>query len=328
MEVLAGDVGGTKTRLARVQVGEGFLRVLDETEFPSADYAHLSDVLTDYFRRSPGEVMAAAFGVPGPVFDGQARMTNLPWELSASELVPVLGAPQVSLINDLEATAHGIGELDSHSLQTLAPGVPDAQGNAALIAPGTGLGEAGLYWDGTRFRPFATEGGHADFAPADATDYALHSHLAERFDHVSWEKVLSGPGLVNVHEFLRSYRESPLPDWLTKEMEGRGQAAAITNAAEGRSCPVCCEAMDRFVGYFGAEAGNLALKLMAFGGIYLGGGIVPRIEGRLLKPDFLVALRNKGRLGTMLEQIPVRLIRDDRAALLGAARFAALAEAQ
>jgi len=328
MEVLAGDVGGTKTRLARIRVGESFLQVLDEAEFPSADYTHLREILSDYFRRSPGAVRAAAFGVPGPVFQGRARITNLPWELSASELVEVLGAQQVSLINDLEATAHGIGELDSQSLQTLAPGVPDAPGNAALIAPGTGLGEAGLYWDGIRFRPFATEGGHADFAPTDATDYALHSHLAERFGHVSWEQVLSGPGLVNVHDFLRVYRDNPLPEWLEKEMRERGQAAAITNAAEGRSCPVCCEAMDRFVGYFGAEAGNLALKLMAFGGIYLGGGIVPRIEGRLLKPDFLAALRNKGRLGAMLEQIPVRLIRDDRAALLGAARFAALAEAQ
>ncbi len=254
---------------------------------------------------------------------GRARTTNLPWRVEAGSLGRALGVRQTILLNDLEATGYGIGELAPEDLETIAEGDPEAGGNAALIAPGTGLGEAGLYWDGGRHRPFATEGGHADFAAADEVELALRQHLAGD-GHVSWERVLSGPGLLAIHEFLRAYRGSPVPDWLEREMASGDPAAAISRAAEARSCTVCAEAMDRFVRFFGAEAGNLALKVMATGGVFLGGGIPPRIAGRLMESDFLEAFQAKGRMRELMERMPVRLIRNDRAALLGAARCAAL----
>ena len=324
MRVLAGDVGGTKTRLALMEPGEGFLRVRAEAEYPSADYAGLAEAAQAFLSGQTEAVDAAAFGLPGPVVADQVRTTNLPWTVAAEELRRALGIRTVALLNDLEATAYGIGELDPADVEVLAEGDPRAGGNAALIAPGTGLGEAGLFWDGARHRPFATEGGHADFAPADETDAALHAHLAEQFGHVSWERVLSGPGLTNVHAFLRTYRDKAVPNWLAREVDTGDAPAAISRAAEARSCPVCAEAMDRFVRYFGAEAGNLGLAFMATGGVYLGGGIPPRIAGRLLEPDFLEAFRAKGRMRELMERMPVRLIRNDRAALLGAARRAAL----
>lgn len=324
MRVLAADVGATKTRLALVEPGESFLRIEAEATHRSAAYDGLEALVLDFLAEQGAAVDAAAFGLPGPVLRGRVRTTNLPWEVTVEGLAGTLGIRQVLLLNDLKATAYGIGELDPGDVEVIAEGDPEAGGNAALIAPGTGLGEAGLYWDGGRFRPFATEGGHCDFGPADDTDFALHQHLAARFGHVSWEKVLSGPGLLNVHEFLRSHRGSPVPDWLERDMAEGDPAAAIANAAEARACPVCSEAMDRFVRYFGAEAGNLGLKFMATGGVFLGGGIAPRIAGRLLEPDFLEAFRSKGRMGDLMARMPVKLIRNDRAALLGAARSAAL----
>ena len=324
MRVLAGDVGGTKTRLALVEPGESFLRVEAEATYRSAAYDGLEALALEFLAEQQTAADAAAFGMPGPVLRGRVRTTNLPWEVRTTDMAEALGLRRITLINDLEATAYGIGELDPRDVEVIAEGDPEAGGNAALIAPGTGLGEAGLYWDGGRLRPFASEGGHGDFGPADEVDFAFQQHLSERLGHVSWEKVLSGPGLLNLHEFLRGYRASPVPDWLERDMQSGDPAAAIANAAEARTCPVCSEALDRFVRYFGAEAGNLALKLMATGGVFLGGGIAPRIAGRLLEPDFLEAFRAKGRMRDLMERMPVKLIRNDRAALLGAARCAAL----
>ncbi|MEF8793048.1 glucokinase [Thiohalorhabdus sp.] len=325
MKVLAADVGATKTRLAVVEPGESFLRIEAEATHRSAAYDGLESLALAFLAEQGVSVDAAAFGMPGPVVRGRVRTTNLPWEVTAGDLARALGIRHVTLLNDLEATAYGIGELDPEDVEVLAEGDTQAGGNAALIAPGTGLGEAGLFWDGGRFRPFATEGGHCDFGPADDTDFALQQHLAARSDHVSWEQVLSGPGLLNIHEFLRDHRGSPVPEWLERDMQTGDPAAAIANAAEARTCPVCSEAMDRFVYYFGAEAGNLGLKFMATGGVFLGGGIAPRIAGRLLEPDFLEAFLSKGRMRELMERMPVKLIRNDRAALLGAARSAALA---
>jgi glucokinase len=324
MTVLAADVGATKTRIALVEPGESFLRVEAERLYRSADYEGLDGLALAFLAEEEAAVDAAAFGLPGPVVGDRVRTTNLPWQVSGRGLARTLGIERLSLLNDLEATAYGIGELEPGDVEVIAAGEPGAGGNAALIAPGTGLGEAGLFWDGGRHRPFATEGGHCDFAPADDVDFALREHLADRYGHVSWEKVLSGPGLVNIHEFLRGYRDSGVPDWLEQAMARKDPAAAIAGAAEARTCPVCSEAMDRFVRYFGAEAGNLALKCMATRGLFVGGGIAPRIAGRLLEPDFLEAFRAKGRMRELMERMPVKLIRNDRAALLGAARRAAL----
>jgi glucokinase len=323
MRVLAGDVGGTKTRLALMEAGEGFLRLESEVTYPSGDHEGLGALVSQFLSEEEPPAVAA-FGLPGPVLGRRATLTNLPWQVDADALSTELGIPQVALLNDLEATAHGIGELDPGDVEVLAEGDPDAHGNAALLAPGTGLGEAGLFWDGVRHRPFATEGGHADFAPADEVDCALHAFLAARFGHVSWERVLSGPGLLNVHEFLRGYRGGSTPEWLQEEIRAGDPAAAIARAAEARRCPVCAEAMDRFIRYCAAEAANLALKFMATGGVYLGGGIPPRIAGRFQEPDFRAAFRDKGRMAPLIATVPIRLIRNDRAALLGTARYAAL----
>jgi len=240
-------------------------------------------------------------------------------------MASALGLRHVWLLNDLEASAHGIDALAPEDLLILHPGVADAAGNAALIAAGTGLGEAGLYWDGRRHRPFASEGGHATFAPTTDLETALHAHLRARFGHVSWERILSGPGLVHLYTFLRAHRRAGEPAWLTEEMAAGDAAAAITRAGlDGRS-PVCSEALDLFVTLYGREAGNLALKLMATGGVYVGGGIAPRIQARLRGPAFVDAFRAKGRMASLLEAIPVRVILQDAAPLLGAARYAAMA---
>ena len=324
MKVLAGDVGGTKTRLALVEPGEGFLRVVLEREYRSPDYSGLEAVVGAFLGEHEAGADAAAFGLPGPVVRGRTRTTNLPWQVDAARLGRTVGIHRTTLVNDLEATAYGIGELAPEDVEVIDPGDGEGGGNAALIAPGTGLGEAGLYWDGVRHRPFATEGGHADFAAADEVEFALQQHLAAEGGHVSWERVLSGPGLLAIHQFLRAYRESPVPEWLERDMATGDPAAAIAAAAEARSCPVCAEAMDRFVRFFAAEAGNLALKVMATGGVYLGGGIAPRMAGRLMEPDFLETFQAKGRMRELMERMPVKLINNDRAALLGAARCAAL----
>ncbi|MFP4560713.1 MAG: glucokinase [Thiohalorhabdus sp.] len=326
MRILAGDVGGTNARLALVEAGAGALRITAEERLPSGDYPGLEDLLRAFLdRHGAPAVEAAAFGLPGPVLGDRVRTTNLPWEVEAGSLGLVLGTARVRLLNDLEAAARGIAELAPADVETLAAGESDSAGNRALIAAGTGLGEAGMFWDGARHRPFATEGGHADFAPADELDRALHRYLAECHGHVSWEHVVSGPGLVRIHAFLAAHRGRAVPGWLEAAMAEGDPAAAIAAAAEDGSDPLCAEAMERFVRHYGAEAGNLALKLMATGGVYLGGGIAPRIAARLREPAFLEAFRAKGAMAPLLERIPVRLIHNDHAALLGAARHAASA---
>lgn len=321
MRVLAADVGGTKTRLAFFRSEAGALVAEGEREVRSGEYPGLPDVVRGFLgeEKAPD---AAVIGVPGPVAGGEVRTPNLPWAVSRSGLAETLGTDAFRIINDLEATALGLAELAPEDFQVLASGSPDAGGNAALLAPGTGLGEAGLFWDGARHRPFATEGGHTDFAPADPLEFALHQALAQRYGHVSWERVLSGPGLVALHAFLCDYRNRPAPDWLRAALEREDPAAAITSAAREGSCPVCTEAVERFVRLLGAEAGNLALKLMATGGVYLGGGIPPRIAHWLRDGELVRAFRDKGRHRALMERIPISLVVNDRAALLGAARCA------
>jgi len=227
------------------------------------------------------------------------------------------------LLNDLEATAYGLPALGADDVLTLQSGIPNASGNTAVIAAGTGLGEAGLFWDGLQQHPFATEGGHASFSPGDELEIALLRHLRQRHRHVSWERVVSGMGLLSLHEFLRSHRHAAAPQWLTEEMESGDAAAVITNAALSGRDEVCVETLDRFVQLYGAEAGNLALKMMSCGGLYLGGGIAPKILPLLQDGAFIEAFLNKGRMRPLLEAMPVRVILNDRAALLGSALRAA-----
>jgi glucokinase len=324
MKVLAGDIGGTHTRLALFEGRGKRLACLAERTYPSRDYPGLEAIVGEFLAAGAGGCERAAFGIAGPVEGGRSETTNLPWVVEVGPLAALLGTDAVFLLNDLEATAYGVGQLAPESLTTLQPGRRGASGNAAVIAAGTGLGEAGLYWDGHRHHPYATEGGHADFAPRGELEVALWRYLAEQHEHVSWERVVSGPGLVNVYRFLGHRRGGEEPAALAAELAGDDPAAAISQAALAGRSPLASEALEVWIRLYGAEAGNLALKVMATGGVYLGGGIAPRIVSRLAGPTFREAFLAKGRMRPLLEAIPVRVILDDHAALLGAAHFARL----
>lgn len=320
--ILAGDVGGTNTRLAAFEM-EGSLVPIVAKTFPSQGHASLDEIVRAFVTTHGLAIGAACFGVAGPVSRGQAQVTNLPWKIDARSLATVLALPEVGLINDLEANAHGIGVLGPEDFAVLHPGADNATGNQAVIAAGTGLGEAGLYWDGKHYRPFASEGGHTDFAPTDALQVELLCYLQERFGHVSWERVLSGPGLFNLYLFLRDTGRGCEPEWLATELQVHADPAmVISRAAVAGRCPLCSAALELLVALYGSEAGNLALKTMATGGVFLGGGIAPRILDRLRERVFIETFVAKGRMRPLLEAIPVRVILNDRAALLGAARYA------
>ena len=311
---LAGDIGGTKTRLAIVTVMGTQVHIEHEVSYPSQDYAQFETLLAEFLSGITVPV-AAAFGVAGPVQGRVVQTTNLPWRIDADVLQRQFGFETCTLLNDLEATAYGLPALQDEDLLTLQAGCVDASGNLAVIAAGTGLGEAGLFWDGRGHQPFATEGGHASFAPSNTLEFALMRHLQQQFQHVSWERVVSGMGLLSLHEFLRQYRNSTVPDWLAEDMREGDGAAAISSAAMAGSDEICVEAMHCFVRLYGAEAGNLALKVMSRGGIFIGGGIAPKILPMLQNGEFLEALLAKGRMRPLLEAMPVKVILNDRAAL-------------
>lgn len=321
VRVLSGDIGGTKTRLAVISVTGNQVRTERDQSYASRDYAELDELLDDFLSaiETPGR---AAFGIAGPVKGRVAHTTNLPWRIDADALQRQFGFVHCTLVNDLEATAYGLPALGTEDLLTLNTGLADASGNAAVIAAGTGLGEAGLFWDGRQYHPFATEGGHASFSPGNDLEVALLRHLQQRHQHVSWERIVSGPGLVSLYEFLLLQRCAPLPDWFQQESRQSDAAAAIANAALSGRDELCADALDWFVRLYGAESGNLALKVMSRGGLFLGGGIAPKILPRLQQGAFLDAFFNKGRMRPLLEAVPVRVVLNDRAALYGAALLA------
>ncbi len=310
--VLAGDIGGTKTRLAIAEVSGSQVKPVFDESFQSRNFPSFDSLLGE-FLSGKAVPASAAFGIAGPVEGRSVDVTNLPWRIHADELMKRFGFSRCTLLNDLEATACGLPALCEEDLLTLQDGFADAIGNAAVIAPGTGLGEAGLFWDGKVHRPFATEGGHSSFSPESELEMDLLKHLKARYAHVSWERVVSGEGLLNIYEFLRMN----LPDSSMRD------AAAISQAALDGSDATCVQALECFVKLLGTEAGNLALKVMSRSGIYIGGGIPPKILPVLKNGAFLEAFLNKGRMRHLLEKMPVRVILDDRAALYGAALRAA-----
>ena len=322
MIFLAGDIGGTKTRLAIAGVCGSQVQVEREASYPSCDYVTFESLLDDFLSGITPPAYAA-FGIAGPVQGRVVQTTNLPWRIDADALQQHFHFTRCALLNDLEATAYGLPALGADGLLTLQAGIPDSSGNAAVIAAGTGLGEAGLYWDGQHHHPFATEGGHASFSPCDELEIAFFRHLQQQHQHVSWERVVSGMGLLSMHEFLRAHRHAVTPPWLLEEMRGDDAAAALANAALAGRDEICIETLNLVVRLHGAQAGNLALKVMSRGGLYIGGGIAPKILPLLQHGAFLDAFLNKGRMRPLLEAIPVRVILNDRAALFGAALRAA-----
>jgi glucokinase len=317
--ILAGDIGGTSTRLALFDVAGGVLRAVAVEHYPSRSYPGLSEIVREFAAAHRQIPTGACFGIAGPVREGRVETPNLPWVVEAATLATQLALPRVTLLNDLEANAWGVFTLEETDLATLASGVPATDGNAAIISAGTGLGEAGYHWDGTHLRPFASEGGHADFAPHDELTIELYRWLHRRHGHVSWERVVSGPGLVNIYTFLRDSGRGVESAVLVEAMRAGDPAAAISKAALDESSALAVAALDLFVALYGAEAGNLALKIKATRGVWLGGGIAPKILARLKRPGFLEAFRDKGRFGAFLEAIPVRVILNDETALRGAA---------
>ena len=327
--ILGGDVGGTKCNLALFREVSGRLSEGEGKRYRSHDYPQFDDVVTDFLRTvvQPAGVKltAAGFGVAGPVHEGIAVATNLPWRVNSQNLAGLLGLPKVALINDLEANAYGIAALDRQDFEILNTGSARATGLQAVIAAGTGLGEAGLYWDGATYRPFSSEGGHADFSPRNELEDALLVYLRNRFGgHVSWERVLSGPGLQNIYEFLRDTGRGVEEPWLREAMVREDAAGVFSRAALEKTSPLCVQALDLFVTLYGSEAGNLTLKLLATGGLFVGGGIAPKILPKLRERVFMDAFVAKGRMRPVLEQVPVRVILNDRTALIGAARCAQL----
>jgi glucokinase len=320
--ILVGDIGGTKTRLAWVDAQpSGCFHIAEERRFASGEYTNFEHMLHEFLAAAKRDFRRACFGIAGPIQRQRCAATNLPWVVDAQVLSRSLNGAEVTLINDLEAVAHGIAAISPTDFEVLQPGEPHASGNACVVAAGTGLGEAGMYWDGRRHHPFATEGGHSSFSPANAVQVELLRYLQRQFTHVSWERVLSGPGLINLYHFFRDTRGGEEPKWLTDEMRTGDAAAAISRAAmEGKS-ELCEQALDLFVTLLGQEAGNAALRHLARGGVYLAGGIAPKILPRLRGPHFLGAFVAKGRMRALLEAMPVRVVLNDHAALLGAAVF-------
>jgi len=322
MLVLAGDIGGTSTRLAYFDSAEGKLIPLLEKRFPSREAGSLEEIVSGFTAYQGLSADRACFGIAGPVLQGRVRTPNLPWSVNSVELARILGLPAVELINDLEANAYGIDLLGPDDMVVLNRGIPDPTGTIAVVSAGTGLGEALAYWDGSAHRPLRSEGGHADFAPRTELEAGLLLFLRAEHGRVSTERVVSGPGLRNIYRFLRDGRHLPESPAVVVAMQLGDPSAAITRAALAGECPLCEQTLDLFVSLYGAEAGNVALRSLATGGIYLGGGIAPKIIEKLKGPGFMLAFTAKGRLSPLLENIPVKVILNDRTALLGAARRA------
>jgi glucokinase len=326
--ILAGDIGGTNARLAYFQPQNGHFQLVSERVFPSREHSELGEIVVQFLSDSGMHPEAACFGIAGPVRNGRVETSNLPWVIEQSRLAKQIHTPSTLLINDLEASAWGIGALGSGDLVSLNHVTGPVAGNQAVIAPGTGLGEAGLFWDGTKHHVFACEGGHADFAPQTDQEIELLRYLKARFGHVSYERILSGPGLVNVYEFLRDSGAAKENSEFAVTMRKGDAAAAISHAGLAGTDLLAQKALEIWISVYGAEASNLALKIMATGGLFLTGGISPKLLAGLTGPLFMQAFLSKGRLRSLMEAIPVQVVTNEKAGLLGAARCAAVRASQ
>ncbi len=320
--ILAGDVGGTKTALALFELRDGALVLEREATLPSREFPAFEDAVARFLDGGTRPaVEAACFGVAGPVVNGRSVTTNLPWQLDEATLAASIPARRVRLLNDLEATGYGVLTLPPTALEPLQRGAA-RRGNMVLIAAGTGLGEALLIWDGQRHLVVASEGGHVDFAPRTDLETELLRFLRKELGRVSYERVLSGPGLYNVYRVLRDTGGLPEPSWLHDRIATGDPSAVVSEVGLAGGHPLCVQALDLFVSVYGAEAGNLALKALAVGGVFVGGGIAPKIRAKLADGTFVTAFCDKGRFAELMASIPVSLVLESRTALLGAARVA------
>lgn len=317
--ILGGDIGGTKTNIAffEPQGSQLVLKIIEK--YPSSKHNSLDEIVLDFIQKHSLKVQTACFGIAGAIHNERVKTTNLPWEVNAESLSKALSGVDVHLINDLEANAWGIDALKEDELVLLHSPKQIIQGNRALISAGTGLGEAGLYFNDGKYHPFASEGGHADFAPRNDKEIALYKYLAKPFGHVSYERVLSGNGLYNIYQFLNDYNKRSSSKEISEKFKNDDPAKVISEYALEHKDATCEEALDMMVSFYGSEAGNMALRFMAYGGVYLGGGIAPKILTKLQSPLFLEAFLSKGRFRSLLESIPINVILNDKTALIGAA---------
>jgi len=321
--VMAGDVGGTKANLMLCRFGKNGLEIIFEKRYVSTDHISCNGILEDFLKGQPAPKQIC-LSVAGPVIEGKVKFTNLSWLVDPLEISKQWNHAPVALLNDLEATAYGLAALKQDELHMLQKGSRVTPGNIAILAPGTGLGEAGLFFDGRAYHPFATEGGHCDFAPRTAQDTALLKMLQGRHEHVSWERLLSGVGIYTIWQFLTSVEKKSQPDWLLKEMEDNDPSAMISKAAAEKKCATCTETMELFNRYLAIEATNLILKLKATGGLFISGGIPPKILP-LMNPDvWAETFENSGRMRALLAQVNVQVILNQKAPLLGTAYYAGL----
>ncbi|WP_297765360.1 glucokinase [uncultured Muriicola sp.] len=321
--ILAGDVGGTKSSLVLFQITNGQLTVLKEGIYPTRDHKSFVALALAFLGKKSTIIDGVCLGVAGPVNKGKVHGTNFPWKITVDEIRKGLRVKWVSLINDMEANAYGLAALQYKDLAVLKSG-SDIAGNAAVISSGTGLGEAGLYWDGARYHPFATEGGHCDFGPRNELDIELWRSLHKKYGHVSWERVVSGPGICDIHDFLRRFRDQPESKGSFEDNLKEDRAKVITTAAlEGRDS-ICVETLELYIRFLAAEAAQLALKTKATGGIYIGGGIVPKILKGIDKDVFRKNFIQSGRMNPLLEMVPVTVVLNENTALLGAAYYGAM----
>lgn len=322
MAYLAGDIGGTKTDLALYKEEEGKIVCLKEKKFPSQKYPNLRLIVKEFMEGETEKISKGCFGIAGPVKKGKSKATNLPWLVDSDVLSKELGIGKVSLINDLEANAYGLNMLREDEFYLLSKGNSDAEGNQALISAGTGLGEAGIFFDGRRHIPFASEGGHTDFAPRNEIEDAMLRFLRKKFSHVSYERILSGPGLYNVYQFIVETHIESEKEEVLKEIAAGDSPRLISEKGLNGESIACRKALELFISIYGSEAGNVALKMLALGGVYIGGGIAPKLLSLLKQGEFLDSFRCKGRFFDLLKGITIKVVLNDKTALLGSLYYA------
>ena len=326
--ILAGEIGATRTRLAAFETeGNRLQRVVEKT-YPSQQHDGLSGILADFIKSEGIPVHSACLGVAGPVRAGRSKISNLPWVIDAADVAKQLRLNSVGLLNDLEAYAYGIDGLESKDFISLSEGAEEAEGNRAVISAKTGLGVAGLYWDGFRHHPFACEGGHADFAPRNDLQMELLAYLQKKYGRISCERILSGPGIRNIYDFLRDAHKAEEPDWLQTQLRAAPDPPALISkiALEGKAA-ICDQTLSIFVSVFGAQTGNCALNFMSTGGIFIGGSIAAKIVPKMKDPRFMEAFLDKGRMETILKDMPVKIVANDDCGMIGAARWTLIQKA-
>ena len=322
MAYLAGDIGGTKTHLVLYFEEKGKWIKGKDQKFSSQKYPNLRTIVKEFLKEDNHEICRACFGIAGVVKKGKGQATNLPWLVDSQFLQKELSIEKVALINDLEANAYGLNMLGEDEFFVLNAGDPNAEGNQAMVSAGTGLGEAGIFFDGEKYCPFACEGGHVDFAPRDAQEDELLHYLRKKFKHVSYERILSGPGLYNLYQFVVETKKEKEDLKVLNEIQTGDSPRLISEKGMEGSSKACMRTLEIFVSIYGSEAGNVALKMLALGGVFLGGGIAPKILRAIKKGDFISSFTQKGRFSELLSAIPIRVVLNDNTALLGSAYYA------